>query len=456
MMKTATKHTNKNTIRSSNGSRLIGSHNLDVDDYFNDLYEADEPAGKTSSSMHDGTIKAKSGKVTPARSAGHSLHVLGTDDQRPVKALRRSRVAAGKPSSTSKSQRKPEPKISGSEKSIVVGTDKLHFSVPVSKSQLDRAVEVALLMVKLKEKPLTHRSVKAEWFRHKFVYTFGSHTYAKPCQAVLKMEATNPKVKLVMEVDINPNRMTASDVSEWIALWKELFALHPRDIAQQIGVMRIDHNADCPYRTDDLIIDFDGARMGEKYYVKTDTGAKIQTSYAGGVKSAERLSVYDQDGREAFLEAQARAAGHHQDEAHADDALIHLKKVAGGERTRVEVRRVYEGNHPKVSELGAIADPFGSVSVYHVDRSKAKRLDVEFVAFLDSVRVRGVNGAGRYLVKACGNTKEAKTKVQAFERQLARLAAPWWPPQDFNASALDLLKSLPIWKFLRPTNGRKK
>jgi len=47
-------------------------------------------------------------------------------------------------------------------------------------------------------------------------------------------------------------------------------------------------------------------------------------------------------------------------------------------------------------------------------------------------------------------------KVKAFERQLARLAAPWWPPQDFNASALDLLKSLPIWKFLRPRNGRKK
>lgn len=455
MKHTAPKHTNKNTIRSSNGSRFIGSHNLDVDDYLNDLHDTDELVGKTSSSKHDGIIKPKSGKVTSVLGTGQSLPKLDADVQRTVRAKRPTKVQAGKPSATSKRQRKPEHNVSG-DKPIVVGTDKLHFSVPVSKHQLDRAVEVALQLVKLKEKPLTHRSVKAEWFRHKFVFTFGSHTYAKPCQAVLKMEATNPKVKLAMEVDINPNNLTATDVSEWIALWKDLFTVHARELAQQIGIMRIDNNADCPYRTDDLIIDSDNARMGEKYFVKTDTGANIQSSYAGGAKSAERLAVYDQDGREAFLEAQARTAGHHQDEAHADDALIHLKKVAGGERTRVEVRRVFEGNHPKVSELGAIADPFGRVSVYHVDRSKAKRLDVEFVAFLDSVRVRGVNGAGRYLVKACGNTKEAKTKVQAFERQLARLAAPWWPPQDFNASALDLLKSLPIWEFLRPTNDRKK
>lgn len=454
-MKTATKHTNKNTIRSNNESRYIGSHNLDVDDYLNDLNENDEPARKTGSSKHDDLINVKSSKVAPLRSAGRSLPVLDKDGQRPIKALRQSRATTGAASTNSKQQHRPESRISGSYKPVVIGTDKLHFSVPVSKLQLIRAVEVALLLVKLKEKPLTHRSTKGEWFRHKFVYTFGSHTFAKPCQAVLKMEATNPKVKLAMEVDINPNRMTASDVAEWVAIWKELFGAHARELAQLVGIMRLDHNADCPYPTDDLIIDLDKARIGEKYFIKTDAGAKVQSSYAGSAKSAERLSVYDQDGSEAHREELARVAGHHQEQAHADDALIHLKKVAGGERTRIEMRRVFDGNHPKVSELGAISDPFGRVSVYHLDASKAKRLGVEFVAFLDSVRVRGVNGAGRYLVKACGNTKEAKSTVQAFERRLARLAAPWWHPQDFNASALDLMQSLPIWEFLRPPNKRQ-
>ena len=155
---------------------------------------------------------------------------------------------------------------------------------------------------------------------------------------------------------------------------------------------------------------------------------------------------------EAHREEQARAAGHHQEPAHADDALIHLKKVAGGERTRVETRRVFTGQHPKVSELGAIADPFGRVNVYQIKSAKAKSTSVEFLAYLDCVRIRGINGAGRYLIKQAGNTKEVKSKVQAYERQLTRRAAPWWSPQDFNANAIDLLMRLPIWRFLKPSS----
>ena len=447
MKQTPTKHTNKNTIRSG---KTITSSNLDIDHYLDDLNEPDEPVSNTISSKNDGTITSKSKAVIAPASAGKSLQVLNQDGLGANKAQRLTKAVAGKPSTTSTKQRKPVDSVGSIDKPVLIGSDKFHFSVPVSKLQLARAIEVALLMVKLKEKPLTHRSIKGEWFRHKFVYSFGSHTYAVPCQAVLKMESTKRDVKFEMEVDLNPNNLTVSDVGEWLALWKELFGTHARELAQQVGTMRLDNNADCPYRTDDLIIDMDGARMGEKYYVRTTAGAMIQSSYAGSAKAAERLSVYDKEGREAYKEEQARAIDRHQEEAHEDDALIRLKRVAGGERTRAEIRRVFEGYHPKVSELGTIADPFGRVHVYHIDRNKTKRMSVEFIAFLDSVRVRGVNGAGRYLIKECGNTKEAKSKVQEFERQLARLAAPWWPPEDFNASALDLLKSLPIWKFLRP------
>nr|WP_295785764.1 hypothetical protein [Rhodoferax sp.] len=447
MTQTSKKQTNKNTIRSG---KTTNSSKSDIDHYLDDLNEPDEPVSKTRSSKHDGTITPKSIKVVAPTSTGKSLQVLNKDGQRANKAQRLTKAAAGKPSTTSKQQRKPVDSIGSIDKPVLTGSDKLHFSVPVSKLQLARAIEVALLTVKLKEKPLTHRSVKGEWFRHKFVYTFGSHTYAVPCQAVLKMKSTKQDATLDMEVDLNPNNLTVSEVGEWLALWKELFGTHARELAQQIGIMRLDNNADCPYRTDDLIIDLDGARMGEKYYVRTTAGAMIQSNYAGNAKAAERLSVYDKEGSEAYKEAQARAIDCHQEEAHEDDALIRLKRVAGGERTRAEIRRVFEGHHPKVSELGKIADPFGHVRVYHIDRTKTKHMSVEFIAFLDSVRVRGVNGAGRYLIKECGNTKEAKSKVQEFERQLARLAAPWWPPEDFNASALDLLKSLPIWKFLRP------
>ena len=466
MNKRPTKHTNKNiTVKSSNdmttdrrygdsnnstGSsnrgrdrsyKTIGTGYQDTDDLLDNVLGEDE------------TDKPQSKALSKANNSGKPLHKLDRDGQRVGKAVRQPAVKSAAPSNTSDKQRgQPVAAIVGNLKPVITGTDKMHLSVPVDDLQLDRAIEVALQLVKLREKPLTHRSVKGEWFRHKFVFTFGSHTYAKPCQAILKMKSTKPGVKLKMEIDLNPNNLITSDVGEWIGLWRDLFGVHARDLAQRVGCMRIDHNADCPYRTDDLIIDLDGAKMGEKYFIKTDSGAKIQSNYAGSASSAEHLLAYDQDGSEAHREEQARVAGYYQEPAHADDALIHLKKVAGGERTRVETRRVFTGQHPKVSELGAIADPFGRVHVYQIKSAKAKSMSVEFLAYLDCVRIRGINGAGRYLIKQAGNTKEVKSKVQAYERQLTRLAAPWWSPQDFNANAIDLLMRLPIWRFLKPSS----
>ena len=76
-------------------------------------------------------------------------------------------------------------------------------------------------------------------------------------------------------------------------------------------------------------------------------------------------------------------------------------------------------------------------------------MSVEFIAYLDCVRVRGVIGAGRYLLKKSDGTKDSKQKVLDFENTLARIAAPWWQADDFKESVLDLLKVTPFWKFLR-------
>ena len=422
--------------------------------------ETAKPVGKADSSKTDGLISAKSNKSQKTSRTVFKHDVLSKDVSRsnrlgesasPPKLPNRLSKAAERPTSTDSKQHAILSKGHEDRSPIVKGIDKLHFSVPVIDLQLERAIEVALQLVKKKKLPLKHRSIKGDWFRHKFVYTFGSHIPRKPCQAVIKMKPTNPKAKVELEIDLNPNHLTEDDVREFIHLWKELFSVHARELAKQVGIMRIDINADCPYRTDDLIIDMDGAMVGQKYFVKTNRGAELQSNYSGSAKSNERVLMYDKNSQEEFMQASTRNVVDQQ-EAHEDDALIHLMKGRSVERTRVEMRRLFKTPHPLVSELTSITDPFGKVHVYQVNFLKAKNISIEFIAYLDCVRVRGVIGAGRYLLKKCGGTKEAKQKVQDFENKLARIAAPWWQADDFKESVLDLLKVTPLWRFLKPPN----
>ena len=130
MKQTSTKHTNKNTIRSG---KTINSNNLDIDHYLDDLIEPDEPVSKTNCSKNDGTITPKSKTVIAPSSTGKSLRVLNKDGQRANKAQRLTKAVAGKPSTTStKRQRKPVDSVGSIDKPVLTGSDKLHFSVPVS------------------------------------------------------------------------------------------------------------------------------------------------------------------------------------------------------------------------------------------------------------------------------------------------------------------------------------
>jgi hypothetical protein len=55
--------------------------------------------------------------------------------------------------------------------SIVIGIDKVVMSVPLTATQLDAAVHKALQLVR--QKRLTHRSSKSQWFKYLFVLTLG-------------------------------------------------------------------------------------------------------------------------------------------------------------------------------------------------------------------------------------------------------------------------------------------
>jgi hypothetical protein len=137
MMKTSTKHTNKNTIRSG---KTINSSNLDIDHYLDDLNEPDEPVSKTSSSKHDGTITPKSKTVIAPTSTGQSLPVLNQDGLRANKAQRLTKAVAGKPSTTSTQQRKPDQQIMGTTKPSQMNCDKIELNAYMSSHELAAAV----------------------------------------------------------------------------------------------------------------------------------------------------------------------------------------------------------------------------------------------------------------------------------------------------------------------------
>jgi hypothetical protein len=238
-------------------------------------------------------------------------------------------------------------------------------------------------------------------------------------------------------------RRSASDTLELKNVWKALFGTQARDVVASMMFMRVDANADCPHPIRNLIIDLDGAKVGSKFFVKTTVGGQIQTYYVGSIESPHHGNAYDQYASDEFKSKVGEFVGR---QSPRENAELVFDQTKG--RTRIESRRVFK-QHVSLSELAAITNPFGEFNVYDLSKLDGKKSSLEFVTYLDCVRIRGISGANRYLSEACGNSKEGIATIHAHEERLTRLAAPWWRPQDFNASLLSVLKKTPVWQFLK-------
>lgn len=319
---------------------------------------------------------------------------------------------------------------------IVIGFDKAEMSVPLTIAQLDGVVHKALQLVK--QKRLTHRSSKSQWFKYLFVLTLGGGS-----KVVFNMAPNKADAKTLMQVTLNPNHISETDTVELKSVWKALFGPQAREVAALMMFMRVDTNADCAHLIDNLIIDLDGAKVGSKYFVKTNTGGKSQSNYVGSKESAHHGIGYDQYASDDY---KARVGEFVSRQKFRKSAELVIERSKG--RTRIESRRVFKP-HVSLSELAAITNPFGKYKVYDLSKLDGKKSSLEFVTYLDCVRIRGISGANRYLSEACGKSKEGIATIHAHEQHLTRLAAPWWRPQDFNASLLSVLKKTPVWQFLK-------
>jgi hypothetical protein len=363
------------------------------------------------------------------------LPVANNDSHVPRKASKASRQSPGEAQATSLSATVQHTKQDTPP--TLVAIDKLEFSVQVNAYELVATVSRARDLAR--SKVLTHRTSKSAWYKHLFVLRFESGA-----SAVFLMEPTKPNVKTLIQLHINPNHLTEVDADRLIKVWRAIFLDDARRLAHTLLFRRIDVCADFPYSVDDLVLSIDGARTGSTVFVQTGSGGRIQTIYAGSVESAQHGSAYDQNASDEYKVSVGELPSKDRTKM-KDDCELGLTTTK--DRVRIESRNSYK-TPLRYSELPTLGAPFAGYKVYLKRPGRSRRPSLDYLAYLDCVSLRGLNGARLHLTRDSAHVREARITVGRFEAQLVRNTAPWWQPQDFNASVVALLKTAPIWKFL--------
>ena len=435
MMKTSTKDTNKNTIRSG---KTITSSNLDIDHYLDDLNETDEPVSKTSISKHDGTIAPKRIKVIASTSTGKSLHVLNKDGQRANKAQRLTKAVAGKPSTTSTKQRKPDQQIMGTTKPSQMNCDKIELNAYLSLPELKSAVQRASEMVRDKE--LVKSTSKQRHYQDVFKLTLESGAYA---MFLMTPNKVNIKAQMQLVFNPNPSHMNKQDARLMKKTFEKLMGLNATAIASAMLFHRIDICADFEQLIDDLIIDLDGVKVGTRFGLTTANGGTIKSIYMGGVESEHHGVAYDQVASDNYKASVGEVTSRRR--SLREDAEIAFDATKQG--LRIESRRLLK-QPVGLAELRKQTDIFGGYKVWEVKPRPGIRMSTELVHYIDCVRLRGFNGARSWSLANAADKQGTTALIAGHEKALRRMVADWWRPDDFNGSLLDVLRQSPAWLFL--------
>jgi hypothetical protein len=104
-----------------------------------------------------------------------------------------------------------------------------------------------------------------------------------------------------------------------------------------------------------------------------------------------------------------------------------------------------------VTELLSLPSAMNEYRVLDLTRLRPRDRDPGFVAYLDSVRLRGVRGARLHLLAQCKNSKEVKELVADYDKRLSSTGAKWWSGLDHTQQLSVLLEASPFWAFLQHT-----
>lgn len=319
--------------------------------------------------------------------------------------------------------------------------DKLYLDLALSAPELEAVVSRAASLKA--EGMLSRGSSQGSFFKMAYYLKLGSGAIAR-----LHLIPTGAATTFNFQMVLNPNQMACSDCEDLINLMKSLFPTTALKMMRSMLVRRIDLCIEIALPVDMLLIELDGTQVGTKIFVKTDRWAKLQTVYAGSVTSKHHGIAYDLNASDDFKRQVGEKPSRVKLE---DDAELSLSRVK--DRTRLESRRVFDSAPVTLAELAEIKDPFGDYRIMEL-KSQAFKGDLGFCSYIECVRIRGINGARKYLLANCGG-KDFSAQISAWESKLASMAAVWWKPEQHAASLLATLKQSAAWKFIRPMARNK-
>lgn len=331
--------------------------------------------------------------------------------------------------------------VGGIELQYEMAIDKLCLDVPIAVSEMEAAMDRAAVLVQSGE--LVRGTTKGTFFKHAYILKLENGAAIR-----FSMSPNNPGKGANMQVVLNPAHVTKAGCSALIAVWKNLFPYMAQEIAAEMAIRRIDVCIDVPYAIEDFIIDFSKARAGSKVFVVTNGQAKQQTVYLGSLESAMRGVAYDQVASDNYKLLVGEITSR---QRVRDDAELVMAQDGSRQRTesrmRIENRRIFK-TAIGLDELASLPTGFGDYMVYCIANMKREDCDLEFMTYLDSVRLRGITGTRAFMKEACRNKGEVSRTISELEGRLSRLQVKWWDAQRFNTGLMALLQDAPIWKFI--------
>jgi len=274
--------------------------------------------------------------------------------------------------------------------------------------------------------------------------------YVLKCPSTAKVYfgliATEDRMRHGLKINLNPSHMEngEADARAFYHCLKQLFPLGWQDSLAAMLLQRGDHAFDRQVRRNNLIMQLDGSPTEGKFYAQTDRNGEIQTVYCGSIESRIHWSIYDQEKSDEFKRAHGELPS--RPKARDDAELVFEKSKVEG-MTRFEARRIF-AQPLTLREADAQRNPLGNFKVYLVDEKKLASAPENFSLFLDSVRLRGVAGAGKQFLQY-RPVREGKKQLALFNDYLATCAAPWWDKSGLDSSIEAALCRTPLWNVLK-------
>jgi hypothetical protein len=282
-------------------------------------------------------------------------------------------------------------------------------------------------------------SAKGDSYQHVFVLTCPSGT-----KIVFALLAANDRMRYDLKIVLNPAQMDLPDTKAFYNVLKIAFMPDWKKIMRALLIQRVDQAYDHPVSMADLLVQADGLLAEEKYYVRTDRGGYIQSWYCGSIESLLHYLAYDQVASDAYKVAHGEKPSR---PSSYSDAEVVINKKRNAEMVRFEARRVLK-TAMTLDEVDQQESPFGRFTIYVLDPERITNGPELFMLYLDSVRLRGVTGAGKQF-SVLWPGREGKKRLAEFEAHLVTCIAPWWDKAGLNCSVKYGLQQTVAWNVLK-------